>query len=437
MDKLKRNFLQDDFFSLSSTVDKKKRKKEKKHTKQNRHIEEGDVTNSEGTTTDFISDINSSTILHEESLQKEPRSYKNNDPGSESDDGEQAAIIPKPPIRARTITPPPIDKESIRSQVAFRIKSTGSSSTPALEDTDDDNDDESDDELVDIRFLKESKKSFLSSERSLDEYEFTNANEKKRRYIIRVISKLPVPQQGNTPVDFGTGGLKSFTKIKLAMINQFRTIFSSALPPHYLDRYSPETSALVWLEGKMLVPSFYTPKTLRIPPPTSFNPVIEKVENMPPTVFTCLLIEKENSEKFMNIYPEFQTSAPIIDDIPDIPQEQFEESADSEEEEEEDDEEDDIIDLTLEQNPTTHTKEVDEFFVIGLKGRDNKRIEVKVSNETKIKKLLLHYLKVKGLDERTVDISNAKVIFDDEALSMDDSVGDTELEEDFEVQIVI
>ncbi|EGW30882.1 uncharacterized protein SPAPADRAFT_62785 [Spathaspora passalidarum NRRL Y-27907] len=212
----------------------------------------------------------------------------------------------------------------------------------------------------------------------------------------------------------------------------------ATLSSDLLDRYSPETSALVWLEGKMLIPTFYTPKTLRIPPPASFNLVIDKVEDMQPTVLTCLLIENENSEQFMNIYPEFQTAAPISEEEEQPISEPTGADADADADADVVDE-DDVVDLTIDDEPAIapQVEEIDEFFVIGLKGKDNKRIEVKVSTETKIRSLLMHYLKVKGLDERTVDITHAKLIFDDEPLDMDAHVGDTELEEDFEIQIVL
>ena len=60
-----------------------------------------------------------------------------------------------------------------------------------------------------------------------------------------------------------------------------------------------------------------------------------------------------------------------------------------------------------------------------------------MSPETQLRKLLSYYLRHKGLSEDTVDLSKAKLIFDDEEMDLNDTVGDTELEEDYEIQVVI
>lgn len=146
------------------------------------------------------------------------------------------------------------------------------------------------------------------------------------------------------------------------------------------------------------------------------------------------LIPKEYSQTFMSIYPEFQSSNPV--EIAPEPVEVPDENSSTSE-----DEEEVFPSIKQDISPEGNAEkpiEVDEndgLFVIALKGKDNKRVEVKVSLETKLKNLVTFYLKLKGLSEDTVDISHIKLIFDDEELNLDETVGDTELEEDFEIQV--
>jgi hypothetical protein len=74
-----------------------------------------------------------------------------------------------------------------------------------------------------------------------------------------------------------------------------------------------------------------------------------------------------------------------------------------------------------------------DYFEIGLKGKDNKRISVQVCATTKLKDLLAHYLKTKDIEAST----KAKLLFDDEELDLEGVVGDTELEDEYEVQVVV
>ena len=98
----------------------------------------------------------------------------------------------------------------------------------------------------------------------------------------------------------------------------------------------------------------------------------------------------------MHIYPELQANRPIEDAIEpiEISENEFNsnESDDNEEEEEEE-----VV--AQEEQPTSKAPSSEEpvgpnLFVIGLKGKDNKRVEVKVSPETQLRKLLSYYLRL-------------------------------------------
>lgn len=262
-------------------------------------------------------------------------------------------------------------------------------------------------------------------------YDFTEEHERKRMYVIRVFTKLPVPNDYSPSLssDFGAKGTKKFARILEAVNQNYTERFRNKIAN--IDLYATENTCLIWLDGKMELKSFFKPSTLRIPPPEPFDLLANEVESMAPTYVDCMLIPKEHSENYMDIYPEFKTVQipqkldPLADSIPELLV--FAE---------------DVIDIDEEDQKTKKeeaereaTKE--EFFIIGLKGKDNKKINVEVHAGTPIKKLLLYYLESKNIDIKSVNLKKAALIFDDEELDLDATVGDTELEEDFEVQVVI
>lgn len=77
----------------------------------------------------------------------------------------------------------------------------------------------------------------------------------------------------------------------------------------------------------------------------------------------------------------------------------------------------------------------DGYFPISLKGKDNHPITVKVNAETTIQKLVQYFCKNKNIpDEKQ---SKVRLVFDDEDIDMSGTVGDTELEEDFTVDVYV
>ncbi|KAF5102312.1 hypothetical protein D0Z00_000495 [Geotrichum galactomycetum] len=80
------------------------------------------------------------------------------------------------------------------------------------------------------------------------------------------------------------------------------------------------------------------------------------------------------------------------------------------------------------------SKEVEEgYFTIHLKGKDNTVVSVQVNAETAISKLVDYYRK-----QRTIDPSiKIRLSFDDEDMDLSQTVGDTELEEDFTIDVFL
>ncbi|KAA8897099.1 hypothetical protein TRICI_006775 [Trichomonascus ciferrii] len=75
----------------------------------------------------------------------------------------------------------------------------------------------------------------------------------------------------------------------------------------------------------------------------------------------------------------------------------------------------------------------DGFFTVYMKGKDNEAVGVQVNAETEIKKLAAYYKKKKGLP----DNAEIRLEFDDEDLPADGVVGDTELEEDYSIDVYV
>lgn len=162
--------------------------------------------------------------------------------------------------------------------------------------------------------------------------------------------------------------------------------------PHYWD-----LGVLVWVEGRFELKPFFKPSTLRIPKTDS--PKIH-----------CLFIPREHLENLERLY--FDDTPSVVEEVADKAQETTNASS---------------------KPAGPGLEEKSEYFVIGLKGKDNKRIEAEVGPSTQLRSLLRYYILAKKLN--VADESKCKLIFDDEQLDLDSFVRDTELEEDFEVQV--
>lgn len=223
-----------------------------------------------------------------------------------------------------------------------------------------------------------------------------NDQEADRLYDFTVLSKLGHPELHRITCK----GNETFSNILSRLKDQ---AFFQYVP------FNLTGGCLIWIDGRLELKPFFKPSTLRIPEPKS--PGAKSSIN-------CLYIPESCRNNFEQIYEEFQKTP----------------RAESREEE----------DLTIvevigdkkSESPAEEPSESnDGYFVIGLKGKDNKRIEAEVGPQTKIRALLQHYLKSKSIDPALV--KKARLVFDDEDLDLDGIVGDTELEEDFEVQVYI
>lgn len=222
----------------------------------------------------------------------------------------------------------------------------------------------------------------------------TQKEDSSRKYLVKVVSKV-----------FGWE-----EEIEVGGDVTFENILREATLRRRLQLNPGLHSMMMWVEGRSELKPFFKPSTLRIPP-TPYGA---------PSKVTVLHIFAEQLPELENMYAAYGENDENVyhEDIGNITSS---------------DEIHDVVVLDDDSPNATITKPPNsEYFVIGLKGKDNKRIECEVGPNTKIRDLLLYYLKVKGMNEQNI---NAKLVFDDEVLDLDGKVGDTELEEDFEVQI--
>lgn len=73
------------------------------------------------------------------------------------------------------------------------------------------------------------------------------------------------------------------------------------------------------------------------------------------------------------------------------------------------------------------------YFPILMKSKDNQVIKVQVNADTKISKLADYYRKQRNIDSTT----KIRLSFDDEDMDLSQTVGDTELEEDFTIDVFL
>ncbi|KAK6202430.1 ubiquitin-2 like Rad60 SUMO-like-domain-containing protein [Scheffersomyces amazonensis] len=424
--------LEDDFFSLSTSGDKKKKKKSK-HKGHHHHSSDGPDTSSDAIkVTDNLA--YESSIISDGIIADTIKTSENNNDINDNQPPPQSQIQPQTKTQvSSSILKVKVDREAIRTRIEKNYKKQTKVDSFIIDDTED----------QDLEFLREDRSfspalatSNSSSITDDAKYKFTSENERKRKYIIKVMTKLAVPKDFNIDdtIDFGTHGMKSFEKIKKAIIKYFRAKLDSQLSRTQLKEYDADNVSLIWVEAKMEMKPFFKPSTLRIDP--HYDILSGDIRS---TIINCLLIPKVNVTNLSIYFKENSVEDnsyinglrdEIDDELEEIEHNKY--SAFS-------DDDDDEVGLIEDQQdaPKELIEDTDEFFTIGLKGKDNKRISIKVSPQTQLQKLLLHYLKVKSIDETKVDLSRAKLIFDDEEMDLNGVVGDTELEEDFEVQVVI
>lgn len=252
---------------------------------------------------------------------------------------------------------------------------------------------------------------------SVEAYQFTDSEETNRPYLLNIIPKFP----DGTPNSFSTKGTKTFDNIIQNIIQHYKKL--KQLP----QNTQAANFTLFWIAARIEIKPFFKPSTLRIPKPNSKDLVY--VKNVGYTSIDCLLIPKQMAAKALETYDELKTKyekflalAGELEEINDYVTE---------------------IEITGDEEIDTEARfekpeiDVDAHFTIFLKGKDNKRVPVKVNGDTKIEKLLKYYIEQQGKKYEEIDLKKVKMLFDDEPLDLNDIVGNTELEEEYEIQVYL
>ncbi|OBA21581.1 hypothetical protein METBIDRAFT_41830 [Metschnikowia bicuspidata var. bicuspidata NRRL YB-4993] len=240
------------------------------------------------------------------------------------------------------------------------------------------------------------------------------AHQHDRIYRLKVTSRLGLPLEYEKEIS----GETTFAQL-------LEILLQDTLREHNQPDYWTR-GVLVWIEGRLELKPFFRPSTLRLP----------QAPGHLPTQISCLYIPPEHVHNFESLYAEFDEAGSINE------QAQPNEATHAKEAATEVPSGPEVVvllDASDDENDaetaSAQPVEKSQYFVIGLKGKDNKRIEAEVGPATKIRNLLKYYMQVKGIKETPG--RPGRILFEDEQLDLDAVVGDTELEEDFEVQVHI
>lgn len=261
-------------------------------------------------------------------------------------------------------------------------------------------------------------------------YRFDCESEDNRVYRLQITCRVSAPTISDAEFDIDVVGSYRFA---LVLTTEVLPRLNKVLKPRL---FALEQVALIWVEGKTAIKPFFKPSTLRIEPVAQVT-----------TVLTMLVIPKENDRNFVNQYPEFaddySSSSYFLQ--ADVDPETSDINVSDEDEQSHVGMQSGIgPEMALGKRLGGASVPYDKirgdpkdtaYFVIGLKGKDNKRIEAMVCPTTRMRNVLEYYVRCKKVTPKYA--KKAQLMFDDEIMALDQCVGDTELEEEFEVQVML
>lgn len=417
--------LEDDFFSMSTKpkyIDpsifkkdkKKKKKKKRKHSDSpTLELQESTITNS----TQPLKASKQSTI---------PDGVEVVEIGSDDDaieTGDASTTEVKRAKLIRQITPPPMSEEEFRR--IYRAKNA-----KTYEDDEIDTYIEPDNFAQRLARLNSTTPS-LTRERtntgSSNLESFEQEEEKQvREYNLNVTSFIPGSK--DHAISLQVKGSKKVNSIINKVVTYLKSL-ENIVTPQYHFLYNPDTVVLYhnqqpihplmkvdtalkdvsYVPGKIFEIGLYT---------KSQGDMIEEEKIRAEEARIRQLQKDEEYEKMIKAQDvDSQLDDIYADDFKDVDQEAAARATQHHTQTQQSEEPEDQVD----------------YFKIGLKGEDNKKIIVKVSPETKIMDLVKHYLMKKQLPLET----KVRLDFDDEEVDLTGTVGDTELEEDFTLDVYL
>ncbi|CCH43806.1 hypothetical protein BN7_3360 [Wickerhamomyces ciferrii] len=423
--------IQDDFFSMSFSAPILEPKKKKKKKLKRKLSEEPSTVPAESSSTVTPQDLPKLTTTG--STSSDQTSKENQNEGT-----------PKKKKRlARPLTPPPIDEDIFKEEFAARMNQLN-----RLTGDDDpaemlfDEDDQYKHKLAQLEKMKksfESEKHVSDSNSREDSEEPSNPNTKSRKYILHITSFLPGSQ--NNALDIDVKGNKKFHAVISKTLSYLLSL--GIVPDAFKVLYRVDQITLFW--DKVKIQDFMRPDSLRLPEPSSGESTVIELglytKSQAEEIERYRLLEREELYRKLAQKEAMEAEAERLEKEEKEREEREKLMFDKEEE---DPFKDDELFKNIEADVPTNAsreatlqpnneKEEEGFFKIGLKGEDNKKIIVKVHAETQINKLVEHFINKKGLPPTT----KLKLVFDDEDIDLDGTVGDTELEEDFTVDVIV
>jgi len=417
----------DDFFSMSygPIIPEIKKKKKKKKLKRKKSEEPSEPAIEVKKDDDGLSE--------EVIVVSEPGS-------ATASEVEAKKELPKKKPKLGDIPPPPIDEEEFKRNYA---KTHGKSQEDhILEDIDPYDGgilDETNEFKNRLDFLNKMTQSFQEEKEASKSGSGSSSRdasaEPPRDYILHITSFLPASD--NHAIDISVKGSKRFQTVISRTLKYFLSL--NLVPEPFESIYRSDKVVLYWDKVKVL--EFMKPESLNIPAPPGGGPTTIELG-----LYT--LHQASEIERLKKIDREAKLRDMILEErqaAAEAEQQRLEQM--HEEQEDIDPFKDDELFKTIEEDATTtqaaagfedgapldNIEKEEGYFKIGLKGEDNKKIVVKVHAETPLTSLVRHYLKKKGLPDTT----KVKLVFDDEDLDIDGTVGDTELEEDFTIDVII
>lgn len=290
----------------------------------------------------------------------------------------------------RPITPPPIDKETFKQMYKKQHQQEQQEEEPYIE--------------KDLDNIKE-RLNFLNKI-STNVQPDVEAKD-TRVYNLHITSYLPGSE--NLPVlTLQVKGNKQLNSVVKKVLQHFKQL--QVIPENLVHLFDEKNVVLYW--NKMQLMSFMKLDSLLIPETEEVETEVEMV------LYSKNQLEEIRRNERLELQERLERKRK--DEELELMLKQRAEEKLKEEQEE--------IEYSQ-----PEAQDINDYFKIGLKGEDNYKIIIEVSPETKLEDIVKYYLKTKKLPEST----KVKLVFDDEELEITGTIADTELEEDFTVDVYI
>ncbi|KAH3672280.1 hypothetical protein WICMUC_004375 [Wickerhamomyces mucosus] len=423
--------LEDDFFSMSSFVpfeSYEKKKKKKRKVKKERELPNSSNLKERHDAPKLVSASSNTTNILE--IEKDMTDDKNEKVYENHMDDSLIILDDEPPAKKSKITDvvpqaelaeedPFIKEYQLKLKRERELKSKSINRHNRLNEDEDD-------------FLLENLKADNSRSASLNAPTTNSSEETKsssgRSYRLIIQSFLPGSDTAQLQVSLP--GNKKFNNVIDKTLKYL--LSTQNIMPNYFHVYNPEQVVLIWKDIKII--KHMKIDTLNIHPNPDDSETVVNLGLYTKIQAAC--IEEERREQELRAKKKFEREKELENYLEIDPIVSYVALEDEDDDLRIYDERAASREQSLIMTPVGTVEADDEgegFFNIVLKSEDNKKIIVEVSSITPISKLVDYFLAKKGLPSST----KVKLLFDDEELDLAGRVGDTELEEDFSIDVYV